>query len=91
MQPKEIDTSLLAKRFEHDALCESVFVAPIENKKRLAQVLNDLLEPMRQRRAKYDANPALVEEILRTGTARACEEGAKTIADVREAMRLDYF
>ena len=35
MQPKEIDMSLLAKRFEHDALCESVFVAPIENKKRL--------------------------------------------------------
>jgi hypothetical protein len=38
MQPKEIDMSLLAKRFEHDALCESVFVAPLENKKRLAQI-----------------------------------------------------
>jgi DNA-directed RNA polymerase beta subunit len=29
---------LLARRFEHDTLCESVFVAPLENKKRLAQV-----------------------------------------------------
>ena len=35
--------SLLAKRFEHDALCESVFVAPLENKKRLAQVRTNKL------------------------------------------------
>ncbi len=38
MQPKEVDASLLAKRFEHDALCESVFVTPLENKRRLAQI-----------------------------------------------------
>jgi len=71
--------------------CKSAGIGCVDCKKRLAQVLNDLLEPMRERRAKYDANPALVEEILRTGTARACQEGAKTMAEVREAMRLDYF
>ena len=71
--------------------CETAGIGCVDCKKRLSAELNSMLEPMRERRAKYDANPKLVEDILRSGTARACEEGAKTMADVREAMRLDYF
>ena len=71
--------------------CETAGIGCVDCKKRLAAVLNDLLEPMRERRAKYKANPGLVEEILRAGTARAIEEGRRTIAEVREAMHLDYF
>lgn len=71
--------------------CESAGIGCVDCKKRLAAVLNDLLEPMRARRAKYDANPALVNEILMAGTERARQEGAKTMDDVRSAMCLDYF
>lgn len=71
--------------------CETAGIGCVDCKKRLAAELNALLEPMRERRAKYLANPGLVEDILRSGTARACEEGAKTMADVREAMHLNYF
>jgi len=71
--------------------CETAGIGCVDCKKKLAAVLNDLLEPMRERRAKYEANPGLVDEILRAGTARAIQEGRKTIAEVREAMSLDYF
>ena len=71
--------------------CETAEIGCVDCKKRLAAKLNELLEPMRERRAKYEANPKLVEDILRAGTERAREEGAKTMAEVREAMHLNYF
>ena len=60
-------------------------------KKFLLNVLNDRLEPMRQRRREYEKDIAGVYDILRRGTAAAREVGAKTLAEVRHAMRIDYF
>ena len=60
-------------------------------KKFLLNVLNDRLEPMRQRRKEYEKDIAAVYDVLRKGTAAAREVGAKTLADVRHAMRIDYF
>lgn len=57
----------------------------------LAAILNDLLEPMRQRRAKLEKDLPAVWEILRKGTAAAEKEAAATLAEVRKAMRIDYF
>ncbi|MDH7482556.1 MAG: tryptophan--tRNA ligase [Armatimonadota bacterium] len=71
--------------------CETAGIGCVECKKRLAKAINALLDPMRERRAKYEANPKLIDDILITGTKRAREEGAKTMAEVREAMCLDYF
>ncbi len=74
-----------------DEQCKTASIGCVDCKKRLSAVLNALLEPMRERRAKYVADPKLVDEILIEGTKRARAEGAKTVADVREAMHLDYF
>ena len=41
-----------------------------ELRDRLTIVLNELLEPMRQRRAKYEGNMSPVREALEHGTAR---------------------
>lgn len=60
-------------------------------KKFLFNVLNDRLEPMRQRRAEYEQNIQGVYDILAAGTAAAREIAQKTIAEVRHAMRIDYF
>jgi tryptophanyl-tRNA synthetase len=60
-------------------------------KKFLYNVLNDRLEPMRQRRKEYEQNIEGVYDILKRGTAAAREVGAKTLAEVRQAMRIDYF
>ncbi|MCL6518576.1 MAG: tryptophan--tRNA ligase [Armatimonadetes bacterium] len=71
--------------------CETAGIGCVECKKRLAKEINALLDPIRERRAKYEANPKLIDDILIAGTKRAREEGAKTMAEVREAMCLDYF
>ena len=54
-------------------------------------VLNDRLEPIRQRRKEYEKDIPGVYEILRRGTEEARKVGAQTLAEVRHAMRIDYF
>lgn len=60
-------------------------------KKFLLNILNDRLEPMRQRRKVYEQDIPGVYEILRKGTEEARRVGAQTLAEVRHAMRIDYF
>lgn len=61
-------------------------VGDVEVKKKLAKAINNFLEPMRQRRSKYEADPALVDEIIVDGTRRAQKIARETIGMVREAM-----
>ena len=60
-------------------------------KKFLYNVLNDRLEPIRQRRKQYEQDIPGLYDILRRGTEEARRVGAKTLAEVRHAMRIDYF
>ena len=60
-------------------------------KKFLNQVLNEFLEPMRQRRHELEKDIPEVYNILRRGTERARETAAQTMDEVRKAMRIDYF
>ncbi len=61
-------------------------VGDVEVKKKLAKAINAFLEPMRERRAQYEAQPSLVEDMLVAGTERARAEAQKTMALVHEAM-----
>ncbi len=61
-------------------------VGDVEVKKKLARALNNFLDPIRERRARYAAQPGLVEEILVEGTRRMQEEARETMALVHEAM-----
>ena len=60
-------------------------------KKFLNQVLNQFLEPMRQRRRELEQDIPGIYDILRKGTEKAREVAAQTMAEVRGAMRIDYF
>ncbi|MDE7126598.1 MAG: tryptophan--tRNA ligase [Bacteroidales bacterium] len=60
-------------------------------KKFLCNILEDILQPIRERRAAYEQNIPLVYEILRKGSEIARADAAKTLADVRKAMKIDYF
>jgi tryptophanyl-tRNA synthetase len=66
-------------------------VGDVEVKKYLVGVLNRFLEPIRQKRAEYEAKPEVVEKILREGTEKAREEAQKTLLEVKRAMELNYF
>jgi S-adenosylmethionine decarboxylase len=59
-------------------------------KKRQAQVINQLLEPMHERREQYKSRDILTD-ILREGTRRAQEVARSTMEEVREAMKIQYF
>ena len=59
-------------------------------KKRLIEVLNNLLEPMRKRRAEYAKDPGAVMKILFEGTDRTRAVAEQTMKEVRTAMCLDY-
>lgn len=66
-------------------------VGDIEVKKYLVKILNDFLDPIRARRAKYEQQPELVERILKQGTQKARLEAQKTLTEVKKAMKLQYF
>ena len=66
-------------------------VGDVEVKQKLNAALNRFLEPIRERRAEYERQPKLVEDILAEGSRRAREEARETLRLVRDAMGLNYF
>ena len=63
----------------------------VKVKKFLNNVLQTSLEPIRTRRHEYEKNIDYVYEILKDGTELARERAAKTLYEVRDAMKINYF
>lgn len=63
----------------------------VKVKKFLNAVLQEELEPIRKRRAEYEKDIAGVYRILKEGCQKAQEAAAATMADVRAAMKINYF
>lgn len=60
-------------------------------KKLLMTVLDETLEPIRQRRAEYEKDIPAVYEILRKGCEVARAAACETMDEVRRAMKINYF
>ena len=60
-------------------------------KKLLNSILNEMLEPIRQRRHELQQDIPEIYNILRRGTEKARETAAKTMDEVRNAMKINYF
>jgi len=71
---------------ELEESCRGGKIGCVACKKILAETLNRLLDPVRERRREYLARPGYVEEVLAAGAARARAEAAATIEAVREAL-----
>jgi tryptophanyl-tRNA synthetase len=67
---------------------EAGTVGDVEVKEKLAAAINRLLDPMRERRAKYESQSGLVDEIIVDGTERTRREVQQVVFDVRKAMGL---
>ena len=63
----------------------------VKVKKFLINVLDEELEPIRKRRHEYEKDIAYVYDVLKKGSEEAREVAAKTLADVKNAMRINYF
>src|SRR6202167_6226572 len=66
--------------------CRSAGIACIECKGWAADSLVKLLNPMQERRKKYEDNPRLAWDILEEGTERARKAAGETMNEVRVAM-----
>ncbi|MGA7906479.1 MAG: tryptophan--tRNA ligase, partial [Candidatus Sulfotelmatobacter sp.] len=66
--------------------CRSAGIGCIECKGWAADALVQLLNPMQERRKKFEENPKLAWDILEAGTQRASKAAAETMVDVRQAM-----
>lgn len=60
-------------------------------KKRLIEVLEGFLGPIRKKRAEFAKNPKAVMKILEEGSKKARIITSQTLAEVRKAMKLNYF
>jgi len=65
-------------------------VGDVEVKARLARVLNDFLEPFREKRAYYAARPKIAQDALAGGIRRMQAEARRTMEMVRQATGLSY-
>ena len=63
----------------------------VKVKRFLIAVLNETLEPIRERRRYFEQRIEEVYAVLKSGSERARGEAAQTLNDVRRAMRIDYF
>ena len=60
-------------------------------KKLLMNILQDTLEPIRQRPAEFESDIPAVYDILKRGCEKAREAAVETMDEVRRAMKLNYF
>ncbi len=63
----------------------------VKVKKFLFAVLEEMLAPIRERRAMYERDIKGVYAILEKGSAAAREVAQRTLDDVRESMKINYF
>ncbi len=63
----------------------------VKVKRLLIAVLNEVLDPIRERRRYYETRIAEVYAMLEAGSRQAREAAAATLNDVRNAMKINYF
>ncbi|HBQ24855.1 MAG TPA: tryptophan--tRNA ligase, partial [Syntrophomonas sp.] len=68
--------------------CRQGHIGCVNCKKKLSEKINQLLEPMRERREKYKNDS--IREILMEGTKKAHRTALDTMEEVREAMGINY-
>lgn len=84
----DTDKATIAELKEHytrGGLADSIV------KKRLEAVLQEMLEPIRMRRAELANDKGYILQLLREGTEQAREVAANTMSEVRAALGLTYF
>lgn len=66
-------------------------VGDVEVKRKLVKAINEFLDPIRDRRAHYEAQTGLIEDIVVEGSRLARDEARRTLDLAKAAMGLSYF
>ncbi len=83
--PNKLEVEKLKSEYEKGGLGDVII------KKRLIEVLNDVIGPIRERREYLAKDPAHIMSILEGGTKKARSIAAETLKEVRRAMKINYF
>jgi len=78
------------KAREIKPLCEAGKIGCVECKKELAKILNEFLDPIREKRNNFSKKPKLIKEILEQGRIKTQKRAKKTLALVKQAMGIEY-
>ncbi|MCX6738048.1 MAG: tryptophan--tRNA ligase [Candidatus Parcubacteria bacterium] len=78
------------KAKEVKTLCEAGKIGCVACKKDLAKMLNEFLDPIREKRNNFAKQPNLIKEILEQGRIKTQKRAAETLALVKDAMKIDY-
>ena len=70
--------------------CRQGKIGCVACKKRIAENINAFLDPIREKRAFFEARPSIIKEALRAGIERTLKESRETISLVHEAMHFNY-
>ncbi len=68
----------------------SGMVGDVEVKQKLVVAINNLLEPMRSRRAELENHPERIEAILRDGVENGRKVSQEVLIKVKAAMKINY-
>ncbi|MBN1551406.1 tryptophan--tRNA ligase [bacterium] len=71
--------------------CRNGRMGCVADKKKLAKMLTDYLEPFRERARPYAENRTMLKEILHEGTKRGNELANEVLRRAKEAMKINYF
>ncbi|MCL5410629.1 MAG: tryptophan--tRNA ligase [Patescibacteria group bacterium] len=66
-------------------------VGDVEVKQKLAKALNQFLDPIREKRQKFEKQEGLVEEIIKSGTEKASKKAEEILKNAKTSMGLNYF
>jgi len=75
----------LKKQYEKGGLGDVVI------KKRLVEVLEKMIKPIREKREELAKNPEKIMQILEKGTEEARKVAEATMLEVRKVIKIDYF
>ena len=65
-------------------------VGDVEVKQKLIVAINNLLEPMRERRAELEKHPERIDAILRDGVEKGRKVSEEVLIQVKTAMKINY-
>jgi len=84
--PPEKSAEDLARIERVDRECRTAQIGCVDCKKLMADALVKWIEPIQERRAKYEANPQEVWDVLEDGSRRAKKVAEQTMERVRKAV-----
>ena len=76
---------------KNGAIYPNVLITTKNSSEYMIKNIIDELEPIRAKRAYYEAHPEIIDKVLIEGTKKAQQTAKEVMKKVKKAMKLNYF